>query len=381
MIPSVFARAVALLMLMLASWPAFAHDPSAWGGLFRSRDLGETWFPSDAGLFIGAALAVAIDPKDPNHLLYGTDTRLLRSRNGGRDWTTEAPSVFPGAVFAVAFDADGAGALASSGTRIFRTDDGAAWQDVMAPGGAAPVRAFASGAGADRVYLAGAHGLFTSDSRGRAWQRAGEGVLPDSAVRALLVIPGTPDRLFAVIDGRLWMGGDQASWRAVTGLPDGKVETLSRDAAIKDRLWGFAADQVFVSDDLGGSWKPHGQPLADPGTSVRGIAASADGKIIVLSTHRGAWRSKDDGTSWYQIESNLPVHLESGMLIRDPREAATLYAGFSLNSYGEMYRVAEQGGSTLAHLDPFSLAGAGAFLVLLIVLGSLSVRWLARVRA
>lgn len=380
MIPSVFARAVALSMLLLASWPAAAHDPSAWGGLFRSRDMGETWFPSDAGLFIGAALSVAVDPRDPNHLLYGTDTRLLRSRNGGRDWTTEAPSVFSGAVFAVAFDADGAGALASSGTRIFRIDEGGAWQDVMAPGGAAPVRAFAPGASADRVYLAGAHGLFTSDNRGRAWTRAGEGVLPESAVRALLVIPGTPDRLFAVIDGRLWTGG-AASWRVLPGLPDGKVETLSQDGAGKDRLWSFAADQVFVSDDLGASWKPHGQPLTDRGTSVRGIAASADGRVIVLSTHRGAWRSKDGGVTWYQVESNLPVHLESGLLMRDPREASTLYAGFSLNSYGEMYRLAEHGGSTLAHLDPYSLAGAAAFLVLLIVAGSLSVRWLARTRA
>jgi len=67
--------------------------------------------------------------------------------------------------------------------------------------------------------------------------------------------------------------------------------------------------------------------------------------------------------------------------MRDPHEASTLYAGFSLNSYGELYRLAEHGGSTLANLDPFSLAGAAAFLLLLIVLGSLSVRWLARARA
>jgi hypothetical protein len=51
-----------------------------------------------------------------------------------------------------------------------------------------------------------------------------------------------------------------------------------------------------------------------------------------------------------------------------------------LTPYGEMYRVAEQGGTLIAQLDPFSLAGAAAFLVLLIVLASLGVRWLVRMR-
>jgi len=47
---------------------AHAHDASAYGGLFRSRNLGETWLNADVGLFLGAAFAVAVDPRDPNHL-------------------------------------------------------------------------------------------------------------------------------------------------------------------------------------------------------------------------------------------------------------------------------------------------------------------------
>ena len=53
---------------MLASASVGAHDPSAYGGLFRSRDLGKTWLNADVGLFLNAALAVAVDPSDPNHL-------------------------------------------------------------------------------------------------------------------------------------------------------------------------------------------------------------------------------------------------------------------------------------------------------------------------
>src|SRR5213592_488506 len=36
--------------LVLWSSPALAHDPSAWGGLFRSRDDGVTWFRRSGAL-------------------------------------------------------------------------------------------------------------------------------------------------------------------------------------------------------------------------------------------------------------------------------------------------------------------------------------------
>ena len=378
-----FARIASSLILLIAAsiaLPASAHDPSAWGGLFRSRDFGASWFPADAGLFIGGALGVAIHPQDHAQLLYGTDARLLRSKNGGRDWITEAAATMPGAVFAVAFDADGKGALASSGTRIFYTDDAAVWRDALAPGGAAPARAFVRSSTANRVYLAGAHGLFLSDDRGRSWSRAGEGVLPETAVSTIVVTPGPPENVYLVMDGKVWVSGDGArNWQTrATGLPAGHVDTLAPDVQKAGRLWNVAAAQVFVSDDAGATWTAHGQPLPEPGTSVRGLAVSGDGKILVLGTHRGVLRSTDGGQSWSQVESTLPVHLESGLLLRDPHDAATLYAGFSLSPYGEMWRRAEQGSSLLAQLDPVSLAGGLAFLVLLVVIGILVTRWLLR---
>ena len=360
--------------------PANAHDPSAWGGLFRSRDFGASWFPADAGLFIGGALGIAVHPGDPGQLLYGTDARLLRSKNGGRDWVTEAAATMPGAAFAVAFDADGKGALASSGTRIFYTDDGAIWRDALAPGGAAPARAFVRSSTANRVYLAGAHGLFVSDDRGRSWSRAGEGMLPETAVSTVVVTPGPPENVYAAIDGNIWVSGDGARvWQMrATGLPAGHVDTLAADVRKAGRLWNVAAAQVFVTDDAGATWMAYGRPLPEPGTSVRGLAVSEDGKILVLSTHRGVLRSTDGGQNWAQVESTLPVHLESGLLLRDPHDTATLYAGFSLSPYGEMWRRAEQGSSLLAQLDPVSLAGGLAFLVMLVVIGILITRWLLR---
>jgi photosystem II stability/assembly factor-like uncharacterized protein len=380
----VLPRFISILMVALslcATAPADAHDPSAWGGLFRTRDFGASWFPVDAGLFIGGALGVAVHPQDPAQLLYGTDTRLLRSKNGGRDWVVEPIDATSGAVFAVVFDADGKGALASTGSRIFHAGEDGTWRDILAPGGAAPVRAFVrSVVDASRMYLAGAHGLFVSEDKGRTWIKSGEGVLPDSAVVSLIVVPAATENIYAVIAGNIWMSMDGArNWSMRNnGLPAGRVDVIGADGQKPYRLSSAAAGQIYVSDDAGLKWTSLGNPLPDEGISIRGVAVSTDEKILVAATHRGMFRSTDGGQTWSQVESTLPVHLESGALMRDPHDPTTLYAGFSLSPYGEMWRRAEQGGALLAQLDPVSLAGGLAFLVFLIVIGIVATRWLVR---
>jgi hypothetical protein len=158
------------------------------------------------------------------------------------------------------------------------------------------------------------------------------------------------------------------------------VEALAPDPVRPDRLWTAAADRVFASPDRGQSWHPVGQPLPEANTVVRGIAVAEGGTVIVLTTHRGLFRSVDGGRSWGLVESNLPVHLEAGPLVRDPTHPSTFYAGFALMPYSELWGMAIQGGSLLRRVDPLSLAGGAAFLILLAVFGVIAVRWLARAR-
>jgi photosystem II stability/assembly factor-like uncharacterized protein len=364
------------MLAVLALPAAQAHDPSAWGGMFRSRDFGATWFPADAGLFIGGALGLAVDPADPNHLLYSTDTRLLRSRNGGRDWTQEPGTQFAAATFAVMLDPRNGITLASTANRIFVADAAANWSEAQAPAGAAPVRAFVRGG--HRLFLAGERGVFASEDGGRHWQRAGES-LPEAAAAALVFVPAGGGVLLALVDGAVWASEDEgASWRRRdAGLPGAPAEALGFDR----RLHVAAQDRIYASDDAGASWQAVGNALPEPGTSVRGIAESADGRAFVLTTHRGALHSTDGGHTWRLIEGVLPVHIEAGPLVRDPTDASTLYAGFSLNPYGGIWRRAADGTNLLAELDPVSLAGGAAFLVLLVVGSAFGVGWLNRMRA
>jgi photosystem II stability/assembly factor-like uncharacterized protein len=377
------ARVVVLAVLTLSITPgARAHDASAYGGLFRSLNLGGTWLNADVGLFLNAALTMAVDPRNPNHLLLGTDVGLLSSSNGGRSWSPEAPRLISGAVFAIAFSADGGTVICGAPTGVFWLAHGF-WNRAAAPDGAAPVREIAFGSAPDRIYLLGNGSLFISEDRGQSYRRLREGPGEANQITAFAVEAQPGELLFAVIDGKIMASDDRGGeWhqRAV-GLVGDPVDTVLLDRAVPGRLWAASGDRIFISDDLGRHWRRVGRPLPEPGTNVRGLAADNAASTLVVTTDRGLYRSTDGGASWTLKENNLPAHLEAGPLIRDPHEMQTLYAGYSLLPYSEVWRAAREGVNLLSRLDPVSLGGGFAFIALLMVGGALLVGWLQRRRS
>ena len=369
-----------LAIALSAASPAHAHDASSYGGLFRSRNLGVTWLNADVGLFLSAALTVAVDPRDPNHLLMGTDIGLLVSSNGGRSWSQEVPGLISGAVFAIAFSRDGETVVCAATTGVFRLSGGG-WSRAVLSDGASPARQLVFGSTADRIYLLGDRSLFISNDRGQSYRRLGP--LEAATVAALAVAMQPSELPFAVIDGRPRAsadGGKEWHERSV-GLGSDPVDTLVLDSAVPNRLWVASANRIFVSDDLGVRWRPVGRSLPQAATNVRGIVADETASTLVVTTHRGLYRSDDGGQSWILKESGLPAHLEAGPLVRDPTQARTLYAGYSLLPFPELWRSAVEGRNMLSRLDPVSLGGGFAFVALLIIGGVLLVGWLQRQRS
>jgi photosystem II stability/assembly factor-like uncharacterized protein len=310
--------------------------------------------------------------------LLGTDTGLLASDNGGRTWARVEPGKLFGAVFALTFLRGGRSAICVTPGGVFRLENGE-WKQAAAATAAAPARDIALGAQPERLYLIGRQALFRSDDAGRQWSEVAHGLDDQPEFTEIAVAMQPQETLYALVDGRLMASIDQGqSWRPRdNGLPQQKLEALSIDAQHPSRLWVASADRLYMSDDAGMNWKTFGQPLPEPGTSVRGVAADAGEGVVVAITHRGLYRSTDRAATWTMLEGNLPVHLEGRPLVRDPSSVSTLYVGFALMPYGEIWRRAVEGGNLLNQVDAVSLAGGAAFLLLVGLLGIFAARWLA----
>src|SRR4249919_2616338 len=238
-------------MVCLMADSASPHDASSYGGVFRSRDLGAAWLNADVGLFLNAALVIAVDPRDSSHLLVGTDLGTLSSHNGGRSWVPEARDIIIGAVFALAFSSDGELAMCAAASGVFRRDrDG--WLRSEVPESAIPARALVAGQANNLFYLLGRSRLFASEDGGRTYAVV-PGLPQTSEMSALVAIPGSADSLAAVIDGRAMISHDGGrTWRnAGFDVPSASVDTIATDATRPQRMWAAAGGRIVLSYDLG----------------------------------------------------------------------------------------------------------------------------------
>src|SRR5262249_38788694 len=200
--------------------------------------------------------------------------------------------------------------------------------------------------------------------------------LPDTAT-TLFAAQDRPETLCAIVQGQIWVSSDGAkSWsRRGLGLLSANIDVLTIDPGLPARYWAAAGDLLFRSDDGGAHWLRAGRPVPEPNMKAHGLAAGEEG--IVVATDRGLFHSGDRGDSWTLIGDNLPAHLEAGMLVRDPVDPATLYAGFSLIPYTELWRRAASGEGTLARVSLTSLAGGVVLLALLALAAVVALRRLA----
>jgi photosystem II stability/assembly factor-like uncharacterized protein len=370
-----------LLLLAFAAGSSWPHDASSYGGLFRSRNLGGTWLRADVGLFLNVPLIVAVDPHNPSHLLAGTDLGLIVSHNGGLTWVPETRDLIFGAVFAAVFLDGGERAICAAQSGVFRLEDGH-WSAARVPEAAIPARMLAVGASADQIYLLGRSRLFASGDGARTFSEVHR-ILDGREMTALAVIHSEPVGIVTVVDGQVMASDDGGGrWRpSALGGQAGPVDIVTGDAQVPQRVWAAGTGRLSFSDDRGSSWRAAGRGLPEPATKVRGIAANAEAKVLVVSTNRGLYRSEDGGETWVLKQDNLPIHLEAGPLARDPADPNVLYAVYALMPYSEAWRIAVESGNLSRPLDPIYIAGAmGLFLVALIG-GGLFVFRVVRTRA
>ncbi len=243
------------------------------GGVWRTRDGGQSWTPLTDHLPTTAIGAISLDPHDErivyagsgeanfaNHSRYGLG--LYKSTDGGETWSVLAAETFAGRCF--------------SRIRIDPTNTDVLYASVARAGGF-PTLAAAKG----HPGAAGPVGVFKSADGGATWTHLTNG-LPAVDATDLAMDPADPATLYAAIGHIFGDPGNGvykstdagASWTKLGGgggLP-GPVGRISLAVAPSQPSRVFAlltmpadatgggAENIggFRSDNGGATWTPHG---------------------------------------------------------------------------------------------------------------------------
>ena len=163
------------------------------GGVFKTTDAAETWAPSNTGLPASVIHAITIDPGTPANLYVGAEENgVYYSTDGGTKWTAPAINVTSTRVTRIVLD----------GTTIPAAEIYAAtYGDDKDPPG----------------------GVYKSSDSGDTWTRLT--ALDENHVRALGIIPGPTDTLFAGTWGRNFFKSTDAgaTWIKKNGVPPNEL--------------------------------------------------------------------------------------------------------------------------------------------------------------
>ncbi|MDI1311836.1 hypothetical protein [Prosthecobacter sp.] len=312
-------------------------------GLFRSQDAGLTWRKMSAdverGVMARKQIAsrgrqFAIDPKNPQHLYWGTCNMIWASHDGGVKWQAvygKPPAIgddkTPGIGHTIAVSADGSvHALDHDSILRVSHDHGASWSELTAP----PIAKNSSYTPAFPFFLADgtlcvacrpSPGLAISKDGGKTWSMA----LPDSIILTARAAP-TGGGVFAFDStGKLHRSSDSGStfivvkesphqWEPETRFAGGLA--VSKEGKVM--LWSLG--QLVVSNDWGATWTRHRIEThwdrgsypgmnrhASPEGKCSTLTVTADGKTWLKCDSSLMCRSTDDGVSWTGSTTGLQV--------------------------------------------------------------------------
>lgn len=325
-------------------------------GLFRSRDGGGSW--SSAGIPVnGQVQGLAFHPNDPNVIFVAANNgrSLFHTSDGGQSWTQITDQL----TYASALGMTPGGKLfLQDGNGIQRSDDnGRSWQQVNPEN----VRYFADGTLAvdgnnpQTVYAGTQNGIYRSDDEGTSWMSFAD-LLPHRPEK-LIADPTTAGRLFALINGRLFISPDGgATWRGFGENTSGI--TILAHPALPGTLFRYRLGYegyLWRSQDAGQSWRTSSEGLENLAITTL-IFDPTDANMIYAGTTAGLYRSQDGGSSWSM--TGLPNNVRVMSVAVDPQNSANLFVGSNNDllrstNNGESWTAASLGrGVTHLAIDP-----------------------------
>jgi photosystem II stability/assembly factor-like uncharacterized protein len=325
-------------------------------GLFKSADEGRTW----RHLTFEQVNGMVFDPDDPRTLYLATEhAGVLKSIDAGE--TVHPVNVGFANHNLTQITGDGQRLYASSAYEglyggVFVSSDGGLHWILQANEHALLGRNLHSLAAAPLpgggLFAAAEDAVLRSADGGKTWVPLAAqprvptpaAATPTSRIRIyslrtvqtdkLVLLAGTQAGLFRSLNGG-------ASWTVVKdaalgGLPVLSIYMPPRGAA---RIAARTTGGIFISEDMGGTWRP--APLPDNTYYLYDLALPADPDGPILAgTSRGILQSMDHGSHWKLITDDIPAATVDSVQFHPVR---TLEA--FLVQYGKIYQSLDGGSS------------------------------------
>jgi len=275
-------------------------------GLYRSTDNGNNWsVPSDA---VSGIIANTMTSSGDT-LIVAQAYGLLISTNNGVTWNASTDLAN-----------NAVSSFAKIGTKIFAgtdagvfisADRGATWQvSGSGIGNDVIIASVLAGNDGKQVFAGTADGspspgIYLSSDMGNTWQLITNG-LPDVAINCLL---STSGGYFAGTDLSILSSTDGMTWKTTSnGLPKPKVTSLT--AQYGTVVAGTAGSYIYTTGSIADHWNLNNNGVTRPNINALlniGTTLFCGTDALPKLGKGGVHRSTDDGVTWRQLTSGIPV--------------------------------------------------------------------------
>lgn len=303
------------------------------GGVFRSvNKKAETWRAIPVGLKTGKINALTSIGK---YILAGTDKGIFVSKNIGAAWSEQNSGLNNLKVNSLASFEDKILAGTDAGVYL-SSDSGKTWVAATAGIGTNKVIELVTGSG--KFYAASETGVYVSDLNSISWNLANTGLGENPVITSLFY---ADEKLYAGVNGKIFLTSvSQLSWSQIsTGLNGseinnifssgeslytatnsgvykstiGQINWVNVNSGIKtdtvtsliifnSRIYaGTKNEGIFLSDLVTTNWVAHNTGF----TNLKTTSLVVKDKIVITSTDKGVFISKDEGTNFVRSNKGL----------------------------------------------------------------------------
>jgi photosystem II stability/assembly factor-like uncharacterized protein len=274
------------------------------GGVFRSKDGGESWLAVNAGLPNRQVFSLLLHPRQAGNLYLGTDQGVFRSTDEGLTWRSFSHFLDKRNIRALAADPEDPDLLYTATDKGVFSGKKNRWRRLSLGLKSDDVRALAVDP-EGTVFTGTFGGVYKKERSQNRWREAGEG-LSDKRIRTLALDPSSPGVVYAgtATSGVFKTTDGGNSWQEFNrGLLNSTVLSLLRVPLAEQPLYAGTVDGIFQSSGGKNQWQSIGPDLpftvsamAYNSKQPRQLYAGSGGRLYV---------SHDAGKSWRENSSEI----------------------------------------------------------------------------